>query len=144
MIEIRIQNRRVAEVCRELGIDVPFITIFEDAPIQNGKAVFGRAYDASVVKMYRGSFEVSYRGALKVAPQIATPESLLNEYAKKASHVLLHELYHCKQFADGTHLALHTEEIEKDAAQFAVANEGRWDDLVLLKESTAPKQRSTE
>jgi hypothetical protein len=47
VIELRIQSRRVAEVCRELGIDVPFISIFEDALAEDRVAVFGRCFDAA-------------------------------------------------------------------------------------------------
>jgi hypothetical protein len=119
---------------------VPFIVISIDALIEAGVATYGRCHDAGVITIYRGSFEVSYRGSVDAAPPIVTAQALLSEYSRKASHVLLHELYHAKQFADEKHHVLTTVQIEAEATEFTSANEGLWDDLVELTDtpSSAP------
>ena len=99
VIDFRINNRRLKEVCEELGIRVPYIIVDDDPPTghENRGAT---AFPDGVIKLYRRRFELAHRGALAKASNqpLVTPAALLGTCADKARHVLLHELYHCKQY----------------------------------------------
>jgi hypothetical protein len=61
-----------------------------------------------------------------------TPAELLQTLPGKATHVLLHELWHCKQLQENRHLVLSVEDAEAEADEFAAANAGLWPDVVTL------------
>jgi hypothetical protein len=57
------------------------------------------AFPDGVIKLYRRRFELAHRALAKASNQpLVTPAALLGTCADKARHVLLHELYHCKQY----------------------------------------------
>jgi hypothetical protein len=132
VIDFRINNRRLKEVCEELGIRVPYIIVDDDPPTghENRGAT---AFPDGVIKLYRRRFELAHRGALAKASNqpLVTPAALLGTCADKARHVLLHELYHCKQYGEGDPEG-DREQAEAEAAAFAAENEHRWADLVKL------------
>jgi hypothetical protein len=134
MIDITVTSDRVVEFCRDHGIKPPKIEIVDDAVIgKDGSAVFGRCVESGLILIYRGSFQILYDGSLS-HPAVSMPSVLLSVVARKASNVLLHELYHWKQFTAGEHNVLSAEEIEREARQFSDANESQWEDLVIFAE----------
>jgi hypothetical protein len=134
MIHITVTSGRVAEFCREYEIQPPKIEIVDDALIGvDGKAVFGRCFESGLILIYRGSFQFLYDGSL-AHPAVSMPSVLLTVIAQKASNVLLHELYHWKQFSADEHSVRSAEEIEQDARHFSDTHESQWDDLVILAE----------
>jgi hypothetical protein len=102
MIDIRIRSSRLKEVCQELGIKVPYVIVLDDPPVGHENRG-GTAYPDGVIKLYRRRFELVYRRALKEVGSgpLVTPEALLATCADSARHVLLHALYHCKQYEEG-------------------------------------------
>ena len=133
MIDIRVRSSRLNEVCEELGIPVPYIIVVDDPPAGHEHRG-GTAFRDSVIKLYRRPFEHNYRRALEKAgsqPGV-TPAALLAMCADRARHVLLHELYHCKQYEEDRDPENNREQAEAEAAAWAFANEHRWTDLVKL------------
>jgi len=134
MVSLTIKKYQVTKICQEHEIHEPLVNVWDEHPQQDGKTIFGRAIEFGVVNMYRGSFEAAYRGALVKAASVVTPGALLKTLSAKATHILLHELWHCKQLEEKRHLELTVEEAEAEAEAFASANEHLWPDLVTLKD----------
>ena len=132
MVTPKIKLFRVQQICGELAIDPPLINILDEHPQEDGKTIFGRALKYGVVNIYRGSFEAAYRGALAKASDVVTAEALLETCAAHARHVLLHELWHCKQLAENRDLVLTRSDAEAEAAELAAANDHRWPDVVTF------------
>jgi hypothetical protein len=134
VVTLSVKRYKVTKICQEHGIREPLINVLDDHPQHDGKTIFGRAMEYGVVNMYRGSFEAAYRGALTNAPTGVTPEALLKTFSTKATHVLLHELWHCKQLEEKQYEELTVEQAEVEAASFATSNEHLWPSLVTLKD----------
>ena len=132
MIDIAVSSDRVADFCRDQGIEPPKVEIVADPMIdEDGGAVFGRCLDSGLILIYRGSFQILYEGSL-AHPAVFMPSVLLAVVVQKASNVLLHELYHWKQFSMGEHFIRSAEEIEQEARQFSGENGSHWDDLIIV------------
>ena len=132
MIDITVASERVNAFCREHAIDTPKIRIVDHAVIdEDGRGVFGRCFEGGLILINQGLFEVLY-DRLLARPEVTMPTVALSEVAKKASSVLLHELYHWTQFSEARHKVLTTGEIEGEALQFCAVNEALWEDLLTL------------
>ena len=142
-IDLVVNDERVLEFCSENDVPVPRIKVVPDAVLsQSKRAIFGRCYEAGIILLYGGSFQVLYDGLVD-HPVFAAPGVLASAVTDKASAILLHELFHWKQFCEGKHLVMAEVEIEREARSLAQPNESTWSDLLRVVEMPAPEADET-